>query len=76
MRDRVWHHALRKFYPEVVRTYLEPTSAYYELDHIFTDSDLHARLHACDVFNEAALAGLSDHAPLIAEFSLRDHMAL
>ena len=63
-----WHHALRKFHPDELRTYLDPGSAAYELDHIFTDADLHARLHTCEVFDERALAELSDHAPLIAEF--------
>jgi exonuclease III len=64
-----WHHAVRKFHPYELRTYLEPGSAPYELDHIFTDRELHTRLHACDVVSEAALAELSDHAPLIAEFT-------
>jgi exonuclease III len=64
-----WHHALRKFHRDEQRTYLDPGSAAYELDHIFTDTQLHERLRSCDVVNEAALAELSDHAPLIAEFS-------
>jgi exonuclease III len=64
-----WQHALRKFHPDEVRTYLDPASAAYELDHIFTDNELHARLHGCDVFDEATLTELSDHAPLVAEFT-------
>ena len=63
-----WHHALRRFHPEELRTYLEPGAAPYELDHIFTDAELHSELVACDVLDGPVLTGLSDHAPLLAEF--------
>lgn len=65
-----WHHALRKFHEEEVRTYLDTGSAPYELDHIFTDQSLHERLNSCEVLDQASTAGLSDHAPVVAEFSL------
>ena len=52
-----WHHALRKFHRDEQRTYLDPGSAAYELDHIFTDAQLHERLRACDVVNEVAFGG-------------------
>lgn len=64
-----WHHALRKFHPDEVRTYLDPASAPYELDHVFTDKSLHERLNACAVVDAPGLGELSDHAPLIAEFA-------
>jgi exonuclease III len=65
-----WHHALRKFCPTEVRTYLDPASGPYELDHIFTDPDFHARLTGCRVVDDAVISELSDHAPLVAEFEL------
>jgi hypothetical protein len=64
-----WHHALCKFSPLEVRTYLDPKSAPYELDHIFTDGDLHARLASCAVLNDIPIPELSDHGPLAAEFT-------
>lgn len=64
-----WHHALRKFSPAEVRTYLDPKSAAYELDHIFTDHESHSTLTACHVLSDPVLQALSDHAPLMAEFS-------
>lgn len=64
-----WHHALRRFEPEEVRTYVDPKSAAYELDHLFTDADLHDELVACHVLSDSAFAGLSDHVPLVAEFA-------
>jgi exonuclease III len=63
-----WHHALRKFHPEAVRTYLDPASAAYELDHIFSHADVHSRLAACHVVADPSVATLSDHAPLVADF--------
>lgn len=65
-----WCHALRKYSPDEVRTYLDSASDAYELDHLFTDEALHQSLTDCRVMNEAALSGLSDHAMLIAEIDL------
>ena len=64
-----WHHALRKFGPDEIRTYLDPKSAPYKLDHIFTDQQLHAALTSCEVMDAPALRDLSDHAALVADFS-------
>lgn len=66
-----WHHALRKFEPDEVRTYIEPKSAPYELDHLFTDAATHDELTGCHVVADAGFDGLSDHAPLVAEFAGR-----
>ncbi|NCT90981.1 hypothetical protein GXB85_08485 [Cellulomonas sp. APG4] len=66
-----WHHALRKFEPDEVRTYVEPSSAPYELDHLFTDAELHDALVACHVVRDAGFDGLSDHVPVVAEFITR-----
>ena len=65
-----WHHALRKFSPVEVRTYLDPRSVGYELDHIFTDARLFDALTDCHVLTDSTFAGLSDHAPVVAEFAL------
>lgn len=64
-----WYHALRKFSPTEVRTYLDPKSAPYELDHIFTDSHLHERLNNCMVLDDPPVTELSDHAPIVADFT-------
>jgi endonuclease/exonuclease/phosphatase family metal-dependent hydrolase len=63
-----WHHALRKFAHDEVRTYVDPKSAAYELDHLFTDAESHAALSDCHVLSDEAFRELSDHAPLVAEF--------
>lgn len=65
-----WHHALRKFEPDEVGTYLDPKSAAYELDHVFTDRALHDALTSCAVLAHPPLAELSDHAPLVAELTI------
>jgi exonuclease III len=64
-----WQHALRKFSDAEVRTYLDPKSAPYELDHLFTDAELHKRLTNCSVLDDKAITELSDHAPVVAEFA-------
>lgn len=64
-----WHHALRKFSEQEVRTYLDPQSDGYELDHLFTDQGLHEALSRCAVPGDPSLSQLSDHAPLIADFT-------
>lgn len=63
-----WHHALRKFSKDEKRTYLEPSSEPYELDHIFTDSELHACLTGAQILAQHPVPALSDHAVLLAEF--------
>lgn len=65
-----WLDAMRKFHAEELRTYLEPKSAPYELDHVFTDAETRVGLVACEVLNNIAVAGLSDHAPVVVEFAL------
>ncbi len=63
-----WCESLRKFWPEEVRTYMKDGTDPYELDHVFTDRGLHDLLERCEVLEMPA--GLSDHAPLLAEFEL------
>ena len=60
---------MREFNTDDVRTYLDPKSAPYELDHVFTDADTRTRLSACEVLNRPALVGLSDHSRVIVEFA-------
>ena len=67
-----WHHALRKFEPREVRTYSEPRSGPYELDHLFTDPTLHAALTSCHIVSDEAFRLLSDHSPVLAEFRSTD----
>lgn len=64
-----WRHALRKFSDVEVRTYLDPASAPYELDHIFTDDQLHTRVSSCEVLAGPPAGELSDHAPLVADIT-------
>lgn len=63
-----WRHALRKFQADEVRTYLNPKSGPYELDHLFVDEALYDALTDCRVMDDLALLPLSDHAPLLADF--------
>ena len=65
-----WEDSMRRFHTEEVRTYLDPSSDAYELDRIFTDPVLHDGLVACRVHDDELVRGLSDHAPLIASFTL------
>jgi exonuclease III len=65
-----WCESLRKFHSDEIKTYLDPNSAPYELDHMFTDTTLHGRLQRCDVLDYAVVSELSDHAPLIADFAI------
>jgi exonuclease III len=65
-----WCESLRKFHPEELRTWLNAEHHPYELDHLFTDPELHAKLYRCDVIDDALVRELSDHAPVIAEFDL------
>ena len=64
-----WFDAMREFNTEDVRTYLDPKSAPYELDHVFTDAETRTRLRTCEVLNSPAFVGLSDHAPVMVEFA-------
>lgn len=63
-----WCEALRKFSAEEQRTYLKPGTRPFELDHVFTDRTTHESLSLCRV--ETLPEGLSDHAPIIAEYDL------
>lgn len=67
-----WCESLRRFHPEEICTYLDPKSAPYELDHLFTDGETHAGLTSCDVFDGPLVRALSDHAPIVAEVTLPD----
>jgi exonuclease III len=65
-----WCESLRKTHPdEEVQTYLDPACQPYELDHIFTDKDLHDRLVRCDAVSDDFIRELSDHAPIVADFA-------
>lgn len=63
-----WAESMRKFHDEEVQTYLDPASAPYQLDHLFTDAVLDHTLHRCEVINDALIRELSDHAPIVADF--------
>jgi exonuclease III len=67
-----WRESLRKFHPDEVRTYLHPGCRPYELDHLFTDDQLHRRMTRCDAIDDGLVRELSDHAPLIADLDVAD----
>jgi exonuclease III len=69
-RESGWCDAMRKFHENEVRTYFDPSSAHYELDHVFTDPDTYGELVACRVLDDVAITELSDHAPLVVEFAI------
>lgn len=52
-----------------VRTFLRKSSKPYQDDHLFCDRETGKRLLACRVIAEKWVGQLSDHAPLLAEFS-------
>jgi exonuclease III len=65
-----WCDAMRRFHVTDIKTYLDPKSAPYELDHVFTDADTYGQLVKCHVLDDVAVMGLSDHAPLVIEFAI------
>jgi exonuclease III len=62
-----WCDAMRKFHDDEVRTYLDPRSGSYELDRVFIDPTTFDTLVGCHGLDDAALSGLSDHAPVVVE---------
>ena len=64
-----WFDAMRKFHDTEIRTYLEKNAAPYELDRVFTDSQTYRKLLGCHVLDDVTVTGLSDHAPLVIEFT-------
>ena len=55
---------------EEQQTWFRDGDAPYQLDHLFCDGKLAGRLRSCDVDSRPAEAlGLSDHAPIVAEWS-------
>jgi len=65
-----WSETLRHDYPEETGTYIKPTSYPYELDHLFTDRILDARLARVQVMRAVPLDEMSDHAPIVADYDL------
>ena len=55
-----------------ITTYLDPASRPYELDHVFTDAETHDQLAGagCHAVDDATVAGLSDHAPLVVQIAI------
>ncbi len=66
-----WAETLRAHHAAEVQTYFGARSGPYQLDHLFTDGALHGRLRQAAVVEALARAGLSDHAPLVADYDLR-----
>ena len=65
-----WRESMRRTHPAEVQTYLDKASAPYQLDPLFTDTQLHDALSSCDPINDALTRELSDHTPVIADFVL------
>ena len=68
-RSAGWCDAMRRFHANEIRTYLDPKSGPYELDRVFTDAETHRRLLRCHAVDDVAFNELSDHTPLVVEFS-------
>lgn len=67
-----WCELHRRMHRYEQETYIEPTAGPYQLDHLFSDPALAARLTRCDVLDGDVLREISDHLPLIAEFDYGD----
>lgn len=67
-----WCELHRRMHRYEQETYIEPTAGPYQLDHMFSDPALAARLTRCDVLDGDILREISDHLPLLAEFDFQD----
>lgn len=68
--DLGFHDCLRKYHSLPMRTYRHNRGIYpWELDHMFVTPDLYERLKSIDVFVDDNILKLSDHNPIVANFS-------
>ncbi len=68
--DLGFHDCLRKYHSLPMRTYRHNRGIYpWELDHMFVTPDLYERLKSIDVFVDDSILKLSDHNPIVANFS-------
>lgn len=70
-RERAgWRDAMRATHAEEVRTYNQPGSHPYELDHVFVDATTFGNVVAADPVSGFPADGLSDHLPVFVSLSL------
>ena len=68
--DLGFRDCLRKYHSLRMRTYRHNRGIYpWELDHMFVTPDLYERLKSIDVFVDDNILKLSDHNPIVANFS-------
>ena len=68
--DLGFHDCLRKYHSLPMQTYRHNRGIYpWELDHMFVTPDLYERLKSIDVFVDDSILKLSDHNPIVANFS-------
>ena len=61
---------LRKYHPNFIQTYRHNRGNYpWEIDHMFATEDLYKNLQSIDVHNSDEINRLSDHNPIVADFS-------
>jgi exonuclease III len=68
-----WVETMRQKWPDEVQTYLKTGVAAYELDHVFTDAALAKQFEDCKVvldIDGTPAANVSDHAPVVTDFSV------
>lgn len=66
-----WTELHRRMHVREQQTYIDPASAPYQLDHLFSEAALANRMTRCDVFDGNLLREVSDHLPLVADFELQ-----
>lgn len=60
----------RKFHDQDERTYFSKGKGPHQLDYLYADASVAARTTSCSAVAYERVAGLSDHAPLVAELEL------
>ena len=74
--DRMYNlgfkECLRKYNNKIIPTFKHPRGGIdHQIDHLFVTNDLYSRLISCTVGDQSVIFGesLSDHLPIIADFS-------
>lgn len=69
-REAGWVDIYRRFHDSEGRTWFRRTDQPYQLDHVFCDSTTATRVRSCEIeAYPAAVLSVSDHAPVVIEFT-------
>lgn len=71
INDLGFKNCVRKFHPEPIRTHKHNKSTYpWEIDHMFCTNEIYEKLTSVEVDDSVVDEGISDHNPIIANFSI------